>query len=145
MDPNINMKYSKPWHCYFDQCDPAGILFYGQIFFMAHQMLEDFIRHSEISYPDWFHHPQWIVPIKSAQAQYLKPISCGEKINCSLSISKMGSSSLEFETVFINQDLITCAISNVLHVFVDRSVGKKIPIPQEIQLKIKPYLNSNSK
>lgn len=139
------MKFSRPLTCHFDQCDPAGILFYGQVFFICHQTIEDFIQHIGIHWQDWFNDPQLAVPVRHAQAEYTLPIRAGEKFKAVLHLHKLGASSVGFEVNLINMDGGTCATIRSVHVFVHRTTGKKANIPGVFKDRLHRYLVAVSK
>lgn len=118
------------YHCLvpFHLADPAGILFFGNAFTLFHQAFEHFILH-QLTYPwkNWFQNPDWIVPIRQAEAQYLQPIFAGQECLIELAVSSTSHSSFTL-TSTIHQNGVCCSIKTV-HVFCDRMTKQKIPIP----------------
>jgi acyl-CoA thioester hydrolase/1,4-dihydroxy-2-naphthoyl-CoA hydrolase len=126
---------SKPYYyrCLvpFHLADPAGMLFFGHAFTLFHQAFEHFILH-QLAYPWhlWFQNPDWIVPIKHAEAQYLAPIQAGQDCQIELIVSSVSTSSFTIASS-IQQNQSCCSIKTV-HVFCNRLTKKKMPIPQDL-------------
>lgn len=127
-DKNYNYQCFIP----FSMADPAGILFFGNVFPLFHQAYEQFIINS-LKYPwtSWFQNPEWFVPLKHVEADYHQPIFAGQNCNIQLSIHSIGSSSLTLHSS-IHQNHLCCLIKSA-HVFCSHSTKQKIPIPKDIR------------
>jgi acyl-CoA thioester hydrolase/1,4-dihydroxy-2-naphthoyl-CoA hydrolase len=134
------MKYSNTLTCHFDQCDPAGILFYGNSFTLSHQTIESFVQHIGIPWADWFNNPKYAIPVRHASSDFTLPIRAGEKFKTVLHIAKLGQSSVNFEVALQNEQGQTCALVKSTHVFVDKTTGNKAKIPSEFLDRLRRYL-----
>lgn len=122
----------------FHWADPAGILFFGHAFTLAHQAYEHFVMEKlEVSWKGWFENPDWIVPIKHTEADYFSPLKAGENCQIDLQVAAMSTSSFTL-TATLKQKLPCCQVKTV-HVFCERSSQKKIPIPGDIQTRLALY------
>ena len=111
--------------------DPGGILFFGQVFPLAHEAFERFVLEKlGCSWSQWFQNEQWIVPIRHAAANYLKPLKSGETCSIEIDIKQITRSSFSMGYQFFQPQL--CCEATTVHVFCDRSSEAKIPIPEEI-------------
>lgn len=117
----------------FDQADPAGILFFANVFSLAHKNLETVLTKEHNLWDTWFNHPEWAVPIVKAETNYLKPMIVGKEYQAKLSVVKMGDSSITFKTDFLDRSNQLCAETITVHVFVNKSDRKKRAIPEEIK------------
>ncbi len=72
----------------FYNCDPAGIIFYGEVFKFAHSAYEMFLQHllTEINY---FNHPEIVLPIIKANAEYINPLRQGDEIKITVSVTRL--------------------------------------------------------
>jgi acyl-CoA thioesterase FadM len=122
----------------FDESDPAGILFYGNVFPLAHRAFEEMIESSGIPWPDWFSSDRWAVPITRASAEFSAPLSAGRTARIEVMVTEMRESACAVETIFI-LDGATCARVETVHVFVDRGTGEKMPIPAALREKLEPF------
>lgn len=121
--------YCFPCFIPFHLADPAGILFFGNLFSLFHQAFEQFvIDQLECSWNFWFQNPDWIVPIKQTEAQYLSPLQVGQECLIDLSVTALSSSSFTLTASFHQQEQI-CCVAKTVHVFCNRSNKQKILIP----------------
>lgn len=112
----------------FHLCDTAGILFYGHVFALAHQAYEQFVIHQlECPWENWFHHPDWVVPVKHAEAHYHSPVKAGEECRFELVVDFIGTTSFSVITSLFQQNL--CCTVKTVHVFCSPVTKQKIPIP----------------
>ncbi len=132
------MEYQEEITITFDEADPAGILFFGRFFNLAHRLIESFVRASGISWKNWYDHPEWAVPIRHSNADYQKPLMVGETYMAKLNVQKLGDSSVTFGIYFYDGDTV-CAHITTTHVFITKPDMKKRSIPDEIREKLKPY------
>ncbi len=124
----------------FHLADPAGILFFGHPFSLAHQAFEDFVlsKWAE-SWSFWFQNPEWILPIRQAEAEYLHPLQAGQTCQIELSLPSLSLSSFTLLAHFMQQQKLCCLVKTV-HLFCDRSTKNKRPIPSAILSKLKNFL-----
>ena len=79
---NPSLSFYYPCFIPFHLADPAGILFFGHAFTLFHQAFEHFvIEKLECPWDLWFQNPEWIVPIKRAEAEYGSPASWSRMSN----------------------------------------------------------------
>jgi acyl-CoA thioesterase FadM len=126
----------------FHLADPAGIVFFGHVFSLAHQAYEQFIS-DQLGYTwtEWFQNPEWIVPIKQADAHYLHPLVAGQSCHMELHVTALSSTSFTL-TSSLSQQQVCCTVKT-LHVFCRKATKHKMPIPPPISLKIHSFLNIN--
>lgn len=119
----------------FYDCDPAGILFYANLFKFAHKIYESFIESFDLS-ESYFDSNEFVVPITHADGEYFIPMKPGDEIEVSVYVSQLRNSSFELLYKFINKDFNICAQVKTVHVFVNKTSFKKIEIPSEILMKL---------
>lgn len=114
----------------FHQVDPAGILFFGHVFTIAHQAFETFITETlNIQWQEWFQNPEWCVPLKHVSADYLRPIVGGDRYIVSIAVEEVKETSFILKTIISKDDIDHCHVKSV-HLFVDKTILQKIPIPK---------------
>lgn len=132
-----------PYSCLlpFHLTDSAGILFFGHVFSLAHQAYEHFII-QQVGYPwqIWFQNPEWIVPIKHAEAHYLRPLLAGQECTIDILLTALSSSSFTLTASFLQQQALACQVKTV-HVFCNRSTQQKMSIPSDLALRLKSLLS----
>lgn len=116
----------------FHMADPAGILFFGNAFTLFHQAFEHFVTHHlETPWEEWFQNPEWIVPIRHAEVEYLKPILAGKTCRIALSLAGASTSSFTIAATIEQEEL--CCSMKIVHVFCSRSTKNKISIPKKFE------------
>ena len=115
----------------FYDCDPAGILFYANLFRMAHKAYEELIKSFSLS-GGYFENEKFVVPIIHTEGNYLKPMRPGDEIEIIVKVSQLRTSSFELKYDFNDKEGLLYADVKTVHVFVSNSNFEKIAIPQEI-------------
>lgn len=127
----------------FHLADPAGILFFSHVFTLFHQAFEQFVLDQMQSpWPFWFQNPDWVVPIKHAEAQYFYPLQAGQHCQIELSVTSVSTSSFVMTTFFHQIQL--CSTVKTVHVFCDRLNKEKIAIPATFLPIFKSLIAMNS-
>lgn len=116
----------------FYDCDPAGILFYGNIYHYCHSAYEDLIRSFKLK-EDYFINEDYLVPIIKSEAFYHKSLKYSEEVTIEIKVSQLKSSSFELEYLCKNEKEERCVVVKTAHVFVDKKEWKKMEIPEEIR------------
>lgn len=118
----------------FDESDGEGIVFFGNYFRLAHRALEQWLpEQRQIPWEEWFKNPEFGVPLRHVEADYLSPLLPGQEFEIEIQIAEIGSSSVHFNYEF--RDLKGKALSQLKtsHVFVSRKDGRKIELPPNIR------------
>ena len=90
------MKFIDTHFVYFDQCDPAGILYFAESFSLAHRSIERFIESSGIGWNHWFNNDTTAFPIRHASCDYFRPIFAGTEITISVVVTDLSRSTVCF-------------------------------------------------
>lgn len=122
---------------HFNECDPAGILFFGNIFTLAHQSFEDFLNQNPETYHEYFASRQFAFPLIKAEAQFQRPMCLGKTYQIQLEITEIRNSSFQVLIQFL-QAQETCAVVNTVHVCIDKLTQKKSDLP----LSLRSFLES---
>ena len=116
----------------FYDCDPAGILFYGNIFFFCHSVYEELIASFNFETNYW-QNEDFVTPIINTNAEYIKPFKYGDSVNVELVVTDLRNSSFELSYKCLNQSNEVCALVKTVHVFVDKKSWKKVELITEIK------------
>ena len=124
----------------FYDCDPAGILFYANIFRMCHSAYEKLVAGFELK-KDYWRNDDFAVPIIKSTADYLKPYKSGDEINIEITVSELRETSFELTYKCSNQFNDLCAEVKTIHVFVDKKSWSKTSLLPEIVEGLKLHQN----
>ena len=113
--------------------DPAGIMFFGHSFSIAHLAFEQFVmKNLSLNWNEWFQNPDWIVPIKQTEATYLHTLVPGKNCVVKLEIGEIRTSSFTVH-YHLFQDEVECCVLKTIHVFCNRQTKQKQIIPASIK------------
>jgi len=125
---------------YFYDADPAGIIFYANLFRFVHVAFEDFIRNI-MPGKNFFTVEDAVIPVFHAEANYLNPIKAGDELRIDVSVSVLKTSSFEMSyKIFRDQDQLA-AEAKIVHVCVEKSSFKKTELPKELYKKLESNLD----
>lgn len=127
----------------FREADPAGIMFFGNIFAFAHDAFEEFIVAAGYSYTEWFRQQDHIIPIRHTDANYLAPFFPGQTYQVAVSVAKIGETSFQMKYIF-SQNNKNHAIVTMTHAVADKKTMKKTPLPATIRDRLQPYMETTS-
>lgn len=119
----------------FYNCDPAGIIFYGEVFKFAHSAYEMFLQHL-LPETNYFNHPDVILPIIKANAEYINPLRQGDEIKITVSVTRLLEKSFELTYNIYNKENNLCVIVETVHVCLSKSEFKKIPLEEKLKEKL---------
>src|SRR5512143_1139806 len=89
----------------FDEADARGILFYGRLQELAHRVFEDFVASEVVArWEDWFLSPDFIVPIRHAEATFHRPMRPGQDYDGELAVVRLGESSFDVRVRFFEKN-----------------------------------------
>lgn len=128
----------------FHHCDPAGIIFYPQFFYLLHEAKEDFLAH--IGFPQHeMIRSGFGTPIVDIKTSFLGMCRYGDDITISLTISKIGNSSLgmDYEIHSAGKPgdatgALKLRATSVL-VYSGLEDGKPLRIPDDLRAAMLPY------
>ncbi len=143
------MKFSVQKLVRFHHCDPAGIVFYPQFFYLLHEVQEDFLAH--IGFPE---HELIAggtgVPIVDLKTEFLGMCRNGDQLTMTLELSRIGNSSMGMQYEILGQPAgpdETGAVKLRAHgvvVYSEVPHGKPVRIPDELRSALLPYLKTTS-
>ena len=116
----------------FYDCDPAGILFYANIFRVCHSAYEELISSLGLTM-DYWDNDEFVFPIINSSANYLKPLKYGDEVSIAVAVTDLRGSSFELSYNCRNQSNELCANVKTVHVFVDKKSWQKKKLIPEIK------------
>jgi 4-hydroxybenzoyl-CoA thioesterase len=141
------MRFSTRKQIRFHHCDPAGIVFYPQYFYLLHEAQEDFLAH--IGHPEHGLIASGVgVPIVDLKTEFRGMCRYGDEIDISLMLTRVGNASIG-----IRYEIHSCSrpadmaptlklIANTVVVCSEIPHGKVLPIPDGLRAALLPYLDT---
>lgn len=119
----------------------AGQMYFGAAFDIAHDAAEGFVVALGINWKDWFGSDKTGVPIRHAEADFLRPLKGGAHYRVDVWITRIGRTSVQLAFDIVD-GLGSCARVRLVHAFLDKSTGLSTPIPVEIRSALVGYESS---
>ena len=141
------MKFTTQKLVRFHHCDPAGIVFYPQFYYLLHEVQEDFLAH--IGFPEHVLIAGGMgLPIVDMKTEFLGMCRNGDELTMTLELTRIGGASLRMHYEIHALTQAGCA-SPAIKLRADGVVvystvpqGKPLPIPDELRAALLPYLQT---
>lgn len=124
----------------FHQLDPAGILFFGEVFTVCSEVYEDFVQSLGFGWNEWFRSPAIASPVRHAEAEYFAPLQGGQAYQVGVQVLGMGASSFEMGFEFWREGVLHCRV-RIVHVFIDTQTRAKAPVPDAVRAAFSHFAN----
>ena len=135
--PGQGRVYRKDIVVRFTDCDPAGIVFYPRYLEMFNDLVEGWFREElNFSFNEIVTWRVWGLPTVHLEVDFVAPSIFGEVLSATLSVRSLGTSSINLEISLHGRDGVARVRGKVVLVLTDRSVGRAIPIPEEVRARI---------
>ncbi|OFZ31802.1 MAG: hypothetical protein A2622_03315 [Bdellovibrionales bacterium RIFCSPHIGHO2_01_FULL_40_29] len=123
----------------FHQADPAGIMYFAQIFTLAHDSFELFIQKAGFTWTEWFQENKYLIPIRHAESDFQRPFLAGQFYEIEVTVAHFSTSSFQMQYTFKKNDVIH-AVVKMIHTCLDKSSFQKINLPEDIKTRLSPFL-----
>jgi acyl-CoA thioesterase FadM len=120
----------------FQEVDAAGIIFYPRALELCHDLYVEFLAdagqplHQALAGP-------WLAPVRHAEADYLKPLRFGDRVEVAIVAAHLGPSvpptevTLGFRIALLPSRDAAIIVQSV-HTFVTRERFERTPVPEEL-------------
>lgn len=125
----------------FKEADPAGIMFFGNIFGFAHDAFEPFIVEAGYTYQEWFGQRDVIIPIRHTEADFKSPFRPGQTYDIAVTVASFGETSFKMRYVFTQKEKLHGTVTMV-HSVLDGKTHQKLALPALMKSRLEPYLES---
>ncbi|MFC5520735.1 acyl-CoA thioesterase [Polaromonas jejuensis] len=139
------MKFTTYKQVRFHHCDPAGIVFYPQFFYLLHEVQEDFLTH--IGFPEHALIASGTgVPIVDLKTEFMGMCRHGDELTMTLELTKVGNASIGMQYEIHGPPKTpgsTATLKLRAHgvvVYSEIPHGKPVCIPDELRSALLPYL-----
>lgn len=127
----------------FRDADPIGILFFGNIFGLAHDAFEDFLPSAGFTWREWFQTKDYLVPIRHTEANFLAPFVPGDSYKIHVGVDSLSNTAFKMKYLFKRGDKLHAEVLMV-HAFLDAKTHQKIPLPEAIRSRLEKVRFQNS-
>ena len=131
----------------FHHCDPAGIVFYPQFFYLLHEVQEDFLAH--IGFPEHRLIAGGMgVPIVDLKTEFLGMCRNGDLLTMTLELTRIGNASMGMQYEIYGQPAAPAEAGTIklrahgVVVYSEVPHGKPVRIPDALHSALLPYLQT---
>ncbi|MCE5329850.1 acyl-CoA thioesterase [bacterium] len=112
--------------------DAANLIFYSNLFNLAYECYEEFLENSDFSVLKIINEGKILMPVVHAEADYIKPMRLGDKIEIQLSLFSSGKSSYRLDYNFYNENKEKVAFAKTAHVVISIDNYRPVKIPEKL-------------
>jgi 1,4-dihydroxy-2-naphthoyl-CoA hydrolase len=118
----------------FADTDAAGVVFFPNYFAICHEAYEESLAVAGIELQSFFGEHAVVVPVSKSQADYLRPLTCGDKISVTLTPTLLGPDSyaISFELRRLGPPEKLAARLRTEHVCISSSSRERHALPEDI-------------
>ena len=124
----------------FQHCDPAGIVFYPQYFYLLSETMEDFMRAAGKPQPEQINVLRRGWPIVRLEVDFVGMSRYGDTVSIDLHVRRIGAASLGLDYRIRGSDGDRLRASTTV-VHVDLDTDKAIEIPPDVRAAFGAYLD----
>ena len=121
--------YSRTAH--FSDTDAAGVVFFAKYLAICHEAYEESLLAAGIDLKVFFSDNGVVVPIAKSEAEYLRPISCGDRLSVSVQPKAVSENSFEifYEITRLGPPAKCAARIRTEHVCIDSAKRTRKALP----------------
>ena len=133
------MKFHRDTIVRFEHCDAAGLMFYPRFFALVNELVEDWFAALEHPFAELHLKQRKGVPTVKLDAEFLRPVRMGERLEQALRIAHLGHSSCRLvHEASVNGELAARFEHTI--VYVDLATMKPEEWPLDLRAAMAPYL-----
>lgn len=117
----------------FDDCDPAGIVFYPRYFYMINATVEDWWLHIGKPWPEMIMQRRIVTPVSHLDTFFLRPSQMGELLQCRLHVEALSRSSFRLHHSLVGPDGHERVRARQRMVCFDMDQQKPVPWPDDVR------------
>ncbi len=116
--------------------DAAGLLFFAEQFRLAHDAYESFMESIGYPFAPLLRKSDFLLPIVHAEADFLKPLSTGDRLEIQVKAEKIGDSSFTLGYTLLRDRTEPVGTVKTVHVLINRRDGTSRSLLPELRQKL---------
>jgi 1,4-dihydroxy-2-naphthoyl-CoA hydrolase len=116
--------------------DAAGVVFFANVFRIAHDVYEQLLKQLGYSFPERFAAGDFIIPIAHAEADYLHPLRVGDTVKITAAVAEIGDSSFVMKFQITDSENRLLATVRTVHVAVDGRTFRTMNLPEDFKKRL---------
>lgn len=135
----MSLKFKTQTRIKFRDADPAQIMYFANVFSLAHDAFEEFIVTAGYRYEEWFSKNDHMIPIRHTEADFKAPFIPGQTYEVTTSVASLGTTSFKMKYTF-SQGRHLHATVLMVHAVLDPKTHQKMALPEIMKTRLSPYL-----
>lgn len=119
------------------ETDAAGILFFTNQLKLVHDAYEALFEHIGFGLAEIIREKDYFIPIVHSEADYKSPLAVGDLVEIQTEVANVGKTSFTLSYKLLNTMQEIVGTAQTVHVAVDKATRKKLPLPPDLQAKLK--------
>jgi len=116
--------------------DAAGLLFFAEQFRLAHDAYESFMESIGYPFAPLIRNSDFLLPIVHAEADFLKPLSTGDRLEIQVKAEKVGDSSFTLAYALMRNRSEPVGTVTTVHVLINKRDGSSLSLLPELRQKL---------
>ncbi|HZZ19789.1 MAG TPA: thioesterase family protein [Opitutaceae bacterium] len=128
------MPFAYPRTVHFSDTDAAGVVFFANYLAICHEAYEESLPPAGIELKSFFADNGVVVPIAKSEAEYLRPLACGDKLSVSVLPKALSDNSYEirYEITRLGSPAKCAARIRTEHVCIDSATRARTVLPRKL-------------
>lgn len=125
------MPFSYERTIHFADTDAAGVVFFANYLRICHEAYEEALHEAGIELSSFFSDTGVVVPVSKSEAEYLRPLRCGDKVKVDLRPERLAPDrfAIHFELTLLGKLEKTAAKVRTEHICVSTTKRERAPLP----------------
>lgn len=125
----------------FHQTDAAGLIFFNNIFIIAHEAYEQMLISEGFGIGIILREKDYLLPLVHVEADYKIPLYPGDEITVQALVSHLGDTAYTLSYRILKNKAVAALVKTV-HVCMDKKSGKKMRIPEDLRKGFKNHIGA---
>jgi len=122
----------------FHQTDAAGLIFFNNIFIIAHEAYEQMLISEGFGIGEILREKDYLLPLVHVEADYEIPLCPGDEITVQALVSALGTTSYTLSYQVLKMEQVAARVKTV-HVCIDKESGRKMSIPKDLRVGLEKH------
>ncbi len=125
------MPFSYERTVHFADTDAAGVVFFPNYLAICHEAYEESLSAAGINLRTFFSDHGIVIPVAKSEAEYLRPLYCGDRVRVGLTAALLSEDSYEirFDLQRLGPPVKSAARIRTEHICIDSQSRSRKPLP----------------
>jgi 1,4-dihydroxy-2-naphthoyl-CoA hydrolase len=135
----VTMPFTYARTVHFPDTDAAGVVFFPNYLSICHEAYEEALAAAGVDLKTFFSETATVVPVAKSEAEYLRPLACGDKLSVTVKPAALSENSYEirFEITRLGPPAKLAARIRTEHVCISSAKRERTPLPSALAAWVK--------